>query len=303
MTHLRMVLGVLGLLALAGPALAQQDFSKVEIKVNKIADGIYMLEGQGGNMGLSVGKDATFLIDDQFGPLSDKIKAAIATVADKPVKFLMNTHWHGDHVGGNENFGKSGAIIIAQDNVRKRLREVTISRGQPREPSPPAALPVITFGEDVTLYINDMTIHGMHMVPTHTDGDTLVYFEEANVLHTGDTYVHGTYPFVDQESGGNFDGFIATTKKILALANDNTKIIPGHGPLSTKADVEETLKVLTTMRSRVEALVKKNMSRDEVIKADPMPEYRDTWGAGFMGPDAIIGAAYDAVTKSMKDKT
>ena len=300
MTHLRMVLGVLGLLALAGPAIAQQDFSKVEIKVNKVADGIYMLEGQGGNMGLSVGEDATFLIDDQFAPLSDKIKAAIATVADKPVKFLMNTHWHGDHVGGNENFGKSGAIIIAQDNVRKRLREVTMSRGQPREPSPPAALPVITFGEDVTLHINGATIHGMHMVPTHTDGDTIIYFEEANILHTGDAYIHAGYPFADSDSGGDFEGFITSAKAILAIVNDDTKIIPGHGPVSSKKDIEEFLKVMTLVHDRVAALMKKKMSREDIIKSNPMPEYRDTWGAGFMGPDAIIGAAYDSITRHMK---
>ena len=158
---------------------------------------------------------------------------------------------------------------------------------------------MITFGEDVTLHVNGQTIHGMHMVPTHTDGDTIIYFEEANVLHAGDTYVHATYPFVDQESGGNFDGFIATSKKILEIANADTKIIPGHGPLSTRADVEETLKVLTTMRSRVEAMVAKHMTKEEVIKSNPMPEYRDTWGAGFMGPDAVIAAAYDSVVKGM----
>ena len=303
MTTLRALVAAVALAFLAGPAAAQQqDFSKVEIKVTKLAEGIYMLEGQGGNMGLSVGKDATFLIDDQFAPLSDKIADAIATVTNRPVNFVMNTHWHGDHTGGNENFGRTGAIIIAQDNVRKRLAEVTELRGQPREISPPQALPVITFGEDVTVHINGYTIHGMHMVPTHTDGDTIVYFEEANVLHTGDAFINAGYPFVDQESGGDFDGFIATTKRILALINDDTTIIPGHGPVSGKKDVEETLKVLTLMRERVAALIKKKMSRDEVIKANPMPEYRDTWGAGFMGPDAIIGAAYDSITKSMKKK-
>ena len=303
MTTLRALVAAVALAFLAGPAAAQQqDFSKVEIKVTKLAEGIYMLEGQGGNMGLSVGKDATFLIDDQFAPLSDKIADAIATVTNRPVNFVMNTHWHGDHTGGNENFGRTGAIIIAQDNVRKRLAEVTELRGQPREVSPPQALPVITFGEDVTVHINGYTIHGMHMVPTHTDGDTIVYFEEANVLHTGDAFINAGYPFVDQESGGDFDGFIATTKRILALINDDTTIIPGHGPVSGKKDVEETLKVLTLMRERVAALIKKKMSRDEVIKANPMPEYRDTWGAGFMGPDAIIGAAYDSITKSMKKK-
>ncbi|MCP5144239.1 MAG: MBL fold metallo-hydrolase [Gammaproteobacteria bacterium] len=288
---------VLGLVA-ATAASAQQNFDAVEIKIVPVRDGIYMLMGSGGNIGVSVGADKTFIIDDQYGPLSPKIAAAVAKLSSRPIDFLLNTHWHGDHTGGNENFGNAGVLIFAQDNVRGRMATMSSLRGEPRELSPASALPVVTYGEDITLHINGQTIHGVHGVPAHTDGDTIVKFEQANVIHTGDLFMPGRYPFTDSESGGDFDGFIKNAETIMAMADDDTLIIPGHGELARKADVKLYHDTLATLRERVAALVKRGRTRDQVIAAKPMADLDGTWGSGFMKPDDVLGAAYDAVSRN-----
>jgi glyoxylase-like metal-dependent hydrolase (beta-lactamase superfamily II) len=253
-----------------------------------------MLTGAGGNIGLSVGEDAAFVIDDQFAPLTEKILAAVRKVTDKPVRFVINTHWHGDHTGGNENLGKAGAVILAHDNVRKRMSVEQFNRDLDRRSpaSPKGALPVVTFSESATLHLNGDTVHLVHVPPAHTDGDSIVHFSTANVLHMGDLFVNGSYPFVDRGSGGTLEGIIGAADKALAMANDTTKIIPGHGPLGSKADLKTYRDVLTTVRDRVSSLIKEGKSLSEVQAAQPSKDFDAKWGTGFQKPDQFLAVAY-----------
>ena len=291
--------GVVVLVALiaANPIRAQRGFDDVQIQAVPIANGIYMLTGQGGNIGLSIGADGAFIIDDQFAPLSDKIQAAIAKLTDKPVRFVVNSHWHGDHAGGNEPFGKAGAIIVAHENVRERLVAGRPAAGEQAAipPAPAAALPVVTFADGVAFYWNGQTIEVSHVAPSHTDGDSIIFFKQANVVHTGDSYINGGYPFVDAASGGKIGGFISNTEKLLAMIDDNTKIIPGHGPVSSKADVVKFLEVLKLSHQRIGDLKKQGKSLQQVQAAKPMAEYDAQWGAGFMSPDRWIEGVYNTL--------
>src|SRR5258706_2508891 len=237
---LRPLLALCTLLSLSLPAGAQEDPSKVEIKTEKLSATSYMMIGDGGNMGLSVGPDAVFVIDDQFAPLTPKILAAIAKLSDKPVKFLINTHWHFDHTGGNANLGKMGALIVAHENVRKRMSSEGFIEflGMRTKPDPKEALPVVTFASDVTFHLNGDEIYAFHVPRAHTDGDVIIHFRNSNVIHMGDTFFNKLYPFIDTSSGGTIDGMIAAVDKGLALGNDSTKYIPGHGPLATKSDLQ-----------------------------------------------------------------
>ncbi len=282
----------------AAPALAQQqDFSKVEIKAEKVADGVYMLTGAGGNIGLSVGKDGAYVIDDQFAPLSDKILAAVKTITPNPVRFVVNTHVHGDHVGGNENMAKAGAILVAHENVRKRMSveqfNATFNRKTP--PAPEAALPVVTFTDGVTFHWNGDEIRVTHVAPAHTDGDAYVRFSKADVVHMGDLLFNGTYPFVDVSSGGRIDGVIAAADQVLAETGEKTRIIPGHGPLATRADLQTYRDTLKTLRDRIARLKAEGKSRDEVIAAKPTTDHDAKWGAGFMKGDVFTGLVYDSL--------
>jgi glyoxylase-like metal-dependent hydrolase (beta-lactamase superfamily II) len=269
---------------------AQQDFSKVEIKPTKLAEGVYMLTGSGGNIGVSVGEDAVFIVDDQYAPLTERIKAAIAAISDKPVRFVLNTHWHGDHTGGNENLGQAGALIVAHENVRKRMSTEQFMRelGNKVPPAPKAALPIVTFNDGVTLHINGDDIHAFHVPPAHTDGDALVHFRKANVIHMGDIFFNGFYPFIDLSSGGSVDGMIAAAEKGLSMADASTKIIPGHGPIGDRKALDAYIQVLRSARDRVKKLVDAGRTADEVVAAKPLAEYDATWGKGFMPPDRFL---------------
>ncbi|MDX2218451.1 MAG: MBL fold metallo-hydrolase, partial [Burkholderiales bacterium] len=262
-------------LACALPAGAQQDYSKVEVKTTKLNDTTYMLIGAGGNLGLSVGPDAVFLIDDQYAPMTPKITAAIKAITDKPVKFVVNTHWHGDHTGGNENFGKAGAIIVAHDNVRKRMstEQVLAFFNMKVPPSPKEALPVITFGVDTTFHLNGDEINVFHVPNAHTDGDAIVHFRKGNIIHMGDLYFNGLYPFIDSASGGKIDGVVAACDRALALADDKTVIIPGHGPLSNKAELKAYRDMLATVSGRVKAQIAAGKKLEEIIAAKPTADY------------------------------
>jgi len=275
---------VLTLLLAALPAAAQQDFSKVEIKTTKLAEHVYMMEGAGGNLGLSVGDDATFLIDDQFAPLTDKINAAIAKVAKQPVKFIVNTHWHFDHTGGNENFGKAGTLIFAHENVRKRMSTeqfiAFLNAKQP--PSPKPALPIVTFTDSVSFFLNGEEIRVTHVPRAHTDGDAIVHFTTSDVLHMGDTYFNGMYPFIDASSGGSLDGVIAAADKGLAIANDNTRIIPGHGPLSNRRELQAYRDMLADINTRMRKLVSDGRSADDIVAARVTAPYDEKYGKGFI---------------------
>ncbi len=271
------------------PACAQRDFSAVEINVSEVSDGIYMLEGAGGNMGLSVGDDGAFLIDDQFAPLSEKIVAAIKTVTDKPVEFVLNTHHHGDHTGGNEAFGDSGAYIVAHDNVRGRLAA--------NDQTSAGALPVITFSESATFHRNGEAIHVFHPANAHTDGDAIVMFRNANVVHMGDVFFSGRYPYIDIGSGGTIDGYIDALETTAAMIDDETNVIPGHGPLSKKADINASIAVLIDIRSRIQALIDQGLDEDAVVAADPLADLNDEWAWQFITGERMARAAYQSLAE------
>jgi cyclase len=267
------------------PAGAQQDFSRVEIKATKLTETTYMLQGAGGNIGLSVGEDAVFVIDDQFAPLTPKITAAIAQVTPKPVKFVLNTHWHFDHTGGNENFGKSGAIIVAHDNVRKRMSTEQFMEfiNMRTKPDPKAALPVVTFGASgVSFHLNGEEIRAIHMPNAHTDGDAVVHFTGSDVVHMGDIYFNGMYPFIDSDSGGSVDGVIAACDQVLRFATPKTRIIPGHGPMSNAAELKAYRDMLATVSGRVKALVAQGKKMEEIVAAKPSAEWDEKLGNGFI---------------------
>jgi glyoxylase-like metal-dependent hydrolase (beta-lactamase superfamily II) len=286
-------------LALAVPAAAQQqDFSQVEVEAEKLAEGLYMLTGRGGNMGLSVGKSGSFLVDDQYAPLSDKILAAVKAFTPDPVRFVVNTHWHGDHTGGNENMGKAGAYVVAHENVRKRMSaehfNATFQRTTP--PSPEGALPVVTFAEGVTFHWNGEEIRVYHVPPAHTDGDSVVHFVKADVVHMGDLFFAGSnYPFVDVSSGGKVDGVIGAADRVIAAVSDKTRIIPGHGPLATKADLVVFRDTVKLLRDRIAKLKAEGKSRDAAIAAKPTADYDAKWGQGFIKPDVFTGLVFDSL--------
>jgi glyoxylase-like metal-dependent hydrolase (beta-lactamase superfamily II) len=278
------------LLLHAAPVPAQTDFAKIEVRMERMAEGVYMLTGAGGNIGVSVGEDGIFLIDDQYAPLTEKIRAAIAAVHPGPIRFVLNTHWHGDHTGGNENLGKAGAVLIAHDNVRKRMSVEQFNAIHDRRTpaAPKGALPVVTFGEDITLHWNGDDVRALHVPPAHTDGDALVRFEKANVLHMGDCFFNGIFPVIDVSTGGSIDGMIAAADRGLTLADENTKIIPGHGPAGDRAALAAFREMLVTVRERVGALVLQGKSLEEIVAAKPLADLDDPWGKGFMKPELFL---------------
>jgi glyoxylase-like metal-dependent hydrolase (beta-lactamase superfamily II) len=288
---------MLGLLL--APAPQEQDFSKVEIKTERVADGVYVLEGAGGNIGVSAGDDGVFLIDDEYAPLTDKIKAAIQAISDKPIRFLLNTHWHGDHTGGNENLGKAGVLIVASENVRKRMNaeQFVEAFGEKVPPAPAAALPVVTFSDSVTFHMNGDEIQAFHVAPAHTDGDAMIHFHKANVVHMGDVFFNGLYPFIDVSSGGNLDGMIAATDRVLAFADGATRIIPGHGPVGDRAALLNYRDMLAAVRHEIKPLIGAGKTRAEVLATKPTKEFDAKWGKGFIKPDVFAGLVYDGYAK------
>jgi glyoxylase-like metal-dependent hydrolase (beta-lactamase superfamily II) len=280
-------------------ALAAQDegFEKVEVTPAKVAEGVYVLTGRGGNIGVSIGEDGAFLIDDQYAPLTTKVRVAVTTLTPHPIRFVVNTHWHGDHTGGNENLGKAGAVIVAHENVRKRMStEQFLEAFNSKVPaSPKAALPVVTFGDAVTFHLNGDEIRSFHVPPAHTDGDTIIHFKKANVVHMGDCFFNGSYPFIDLSSGGSVDGLIAAADKVLGLVDMNTKIIPGHGPVADKAALQIYRDVVATVRDRVKAMVAAGKTLEEVKAAQPTREFDAKWGGGFMKPDVWLAIVYQSL--------
>jgi glyoxylase-like metal-dependent hydrolase (beta-lactamase superfamily II) len=286
----------LAALAVTPAAAQQQDFSKVEIKVERLAPGVAVLMGAGGNIGLSYGADGNVIVDDQFAPLTDKIIAAIRTLDPDPVSFVVNTHWHGDHTGGNENFGKRGAVIVAHDNVRERMSTQQVSRAMNMTipPSPKDALPVVTFGDGATLHLNGDTLHLVHVRNGHTDGDSLVHFSRGDVLHMGDTFFQQvTFPFIDLGSGGSIDGLIAAANKGLELAGPNSRIIPGHGPMARRADLVAYRDMLVDIRGQVAAGIAAGRTLAQIQAPRPAARYGMT--DGFIKPDQFVEAVYNSL--------
>ena len=287
---------VLGGGAVAGPVVGQQDMSQVEIETVQLETDLFMLMGQGGNIGLSVGDDGAFLIDDQFAPLTDKILAAVAEVTDQPVRWVLNTHWHGDHTGGNENLGGAGAMIVAHENVYRRMNPAEFADVMGRsDQAPRAALPVVTFADGVSFHWNGRHIGVTHVGEAHTDGDVIVHFPRANVFHMGDTFFRGRYPFIDVDSGGGVDGVIAAANLVLERSSEGTRIIPGHGDLAAPEHLRAYRDMLETVRMRVASLVTNGRTEDQVVAAAPTSDLDGVWGDN---PERFVRAVYKSLSGS-----
>jgi cyclase len=294
-------------LLLAGSALAQQaqppaapppvDFSKVEIKTTDLGDNVYMLEGQGGNITVALARDGIIMVDGQFAPLHDKIKAAISTISNLPVKYLINTHYHGDHTGGNEPFANDGVTIVAQENVKKRLAAGTTNglTGAKTPPAPQGALPVDTYTNFSKVRLPGRVADLRHIASAHTDGDTYVWFKTANVLSTGDTFTNGRYPNIDFANGGNIKGMIAAADTYLKMTNAKSRIVPGHGPIADKAALAEYRTMLVTARDRMAALVKESKSEDDVVAAKPFADLDKKWAPTELASKNFIRVVYHSL--------
>ncbi|MBL4800468.1 MAG: MBL fold metallo-hydrolase [Emcibacter sp.] len=283
--------------AFISTSFAQDQFAGIEIKTIKVSEGIYMLEGSGGNIGIATGEDGIFMIDDQYSPLTPKILAAISKISDKPIKFLINTHWHFDHTGGNENLGNMDVVILAHDNVYKRLSAGQLMKDFDKQvpASPKVALPVVSFNDQVTFHLNDLHIQARHFAHAHTDGDSILFFKNKNVIHTGDIFFNGFYPYIDSGSGGSIYGMIDATATLLKLVDDTTKIIPGHGPLANKQDLQTFHDMLVQVVDNVTPLTRQGLSLEEATKRDPLKKLNKKWGNGFLKPDMFLSIIYQTI--------
>ena len=286
-------------LGLTAP-LTAQNFDAVQIRTQSLGGGIYMLMGQGGNIGLSVGEDGVFIVDDQFAPLTDKILAAIAEITSESVRFVFNTHWHGDHTGGNENLGRTGALIVAHENVRYRLSmdQVLERIGRPAAESPAVpegAWPVVTFTEDVTFHLNGDELHAFHVENAHTDGDAIVHFKRANVVHMGDTFFRDRFPFIDTATGGSIDGMIAASGTALAVMDGETQVIPGHGALSNREDLRRYRDALKTMRDAVADLMEQGRSLEQIVAARPIRAQAEAWGQSEEAEASFVATIHHGI--------
>jgi cyclase len=285
----------LAALLFAASAFAQRDFSKVEIKAEKVAGTVYMLTGAGGNIGASVGDDGIVVIDDQFAPLAPKIEAALKGITDKPVRFIVNTHYHPDHTGGNEYFGQKGTIV-AHENVRKLLASGTTVRGTTIAPAPKGALPIVTFNDVLTLHLNGEDIRAVHVPPGHTDGDAVIWFTKSNVVHMGDDFFNGGFPVIDLDNGGSVQGLIRAVEKVLPAIPDDAKVIPGHGPLSDKAGLKKFLEVMKGTSAAVQAGINAGKTVEQ-LKAEKVLEPWASWGQTFIKTDPFIETLYNSLTR------
>src|SRR5664279_2511447 len=301
-------------MALSGASLAQTpppaaappppDFSKVEIKTTDLGDNVYMLEGQGGNITVAVAKDGIIMVDGEVAPLHDKIKAAIVLLSSQPIKYLVNTHFHGDHTGGNEPFAKDGARVIAEVNVKNRLAAGTTNglTGVKTPPAAPDALPSKTYTGAFKIRLNGRVADLKHIANAHTDGDTYVWFKTANVLSTGDTFTNGRYPNIDFANGGNIKGMIAATDAYLKLTNGKTRIVPGHGPLADKAVLMEYRTMLVTARERMAKLVKEGKSEDDVVEAKPFSDFDSKWAPTELAARNFVRVVYHSLADKPEAK-
>lgn len=282
------------LFAIASPAAAQQNLDVVQIRTEIAAPGVAVLFGAGGNIAVSHGPDGTIVIDDQFAPLTPRIMAAIEALGAPPARYLINTHWHGDHTGGNENFGRAGTVIMAHDHVRDRMSTRQETRFGTIEARPAVALPVITWHDGIQLHMNG-GIRTMHMPHAHTDGDSIVWFRAANVVHMGDLYFNRmSLPFIDLASGGNARGVLAAAERVLAMADDNTVIIPGHGPLATKTDLQGYRDMLAEVIGAVERARAEGRTLEQVVAMRPAARWSPPAGA-FIGEDAFVTAVWQSL--------
>ena len=279
--------------SLAFTAIADDD----AIAVTQVTENIYMLSGRGGNLGALIGDDGTFLIDDQYAAEAPKILEALASIGGDSPEFLINTHYHGDHTGGNEILGEAGALIMAHENVRARLADGYELKafGMNVDPAPTAALPVVTYASDVTVHLNGDVAHIIHIANAHTDGDSIVVFEKANVIHTGDLMFNGFFPFIDISHGGSVKGMARALRQIAAMADEQTKIIPGHGPLAAKSDALAAADMLDTAYERLSELRSQGLSAEQAIAQNPLADLDKDWGGVIFSAEKWIGVVYDGL--------
>lgn len=264
------------------------------IEVVQVVPGVHVLYGQGGNIGVSTGRDGMFLIDDQYANLTDKVVEALARISPQQPRFVLNTHWHHDHTGGNENLAAKGSVIVAHDRVRERMTSENVNEFLKRTtpPSPPGALPVVTFNDSLSLHVNDDELRGIHVQAAHTDGDVFIHFRKANVIHTGDLVFAGMYPFIDIDSGGSVAGVIAAVDRMLALADKDTRVIPGHGKVTDRAGLEAYRQLLVVTSGRMRELVKAGKTLDEVLAARPFADYDGQLAWAFITVERYIQILY-----------
>lgn len=295
----RLCVGFMALVTvLAGRSAAQTDYSKVEITTTHVARNIYMLEGSGGNIGVSVGQDGILIVDDQYAPLSEKIKTAIKKIKRGDLAFVLNTHYHGDHTGGNPQFGRD-ATIIAHTNVRKRLSTTQKLFGRTTEPMVKEGLPVITFDDSLSIHFNGEDIQAIHFPHGHTDGDIVIFFPESNVVHMGDHFFNGMFPFVDLNHGGDVLGFAANVESVIEFVPEDVKVIPGHGPLATLSD----LKTFHRMLVETTAIVRSRIAAGrglEQTKSDGLPEKFAEWGNGFISTEKWLDTVYTSLSRKSR---
>lgn len=277
------------------PATQAAATEEIMVQVDQISGPVYMLTGRGGNIGLCVGEDGVFMIDDQYAPLTPAIRQAVAQITGDPVRFVLNTHWHSDHTGGNENFGELGAVIVAHDKVRERMASEQFMPFLDRQvpASPPGALPVVTFSDTVSFHMNGNTIRAFHVAGAHTDGDAIVHFDAADVVHMGDVFWNGTYPFIDTHSGGSIRGVIAAVDGVLAMIGEETAVIAGHGPLGDRAALAAYRDMLEAVADRIQALIDEGRSLDEIQAAAPTSDWDGEWGNGFIKPAAFVRMVHE----------
>ncbi|MBO0342604.1 MAG: MBL fold metallo-hydrolase [Bacteroidota bacterium] len=296
---------ILSLILLTSIWAAHAQDDKINITIDTLTQNTFMLTGRGGNIGIYVGQDKVFMIDDQFAPLSTKIKETIETLTDKPITYLVNTHMHGDHTGGNVNFNTDNTILVAQDNVRKRLNvngKEKVSTNEMNQKDFEKSLPEITFSEDLTFHDGKETVMLFHVHNAHTDGDTMIYFVNENVLHMGDTYFSGRYPYIDLNSGGSINGYIEAHKKALMVIDSDTKIIPGHGKPSNKSELENYIKVLEDVKQTIQKEITAGKSLEEVKGNNELTsKYDASYGNGYINPERIRETIYLSLTSSINE--
>jgi len=295
--HAALACALTALLA-STPAALQAQEDKVEYVPTTLSPTVTMIKGRSGNIAVSSGEDGVFIIDDQLKPLTDQLLAAIRQVSDQPIRFVINTHYHGDHVGGNEAIGKSGAVIIAHDNIHQRMSTDQFNHfwNETTPAWPKESLPVVTFNDQVTLHLNGEAVKVAHVPHGHTDGDSIVHFPASNVLHMGDIYFNGLYPYIDLDGGGSIQGMIAAVELGISLADEETQVIPGHGPMSNLQGLTEYHAFLTAARNNVQALIDQGMSLDQAVAAKPTAEWDDALGKIWITPEQLVIFIYNSLT-------
>jgi len=280
---------------------AEEQKNDLNFATTEVAPGIYMLMGvggfTGGNIGLSIGDDGVVMIDDSMPPLLDKMKVAIKKITDKPVDFLINTHVHGDHTGNNKSIGEDGTRIVAHENLRINMLTKGLQSKEGHKPMPKAALPVITFSHAMSFHLNGEDARIFHVKNAHTDGDAVIHYQNSNVIHTGDAFFNGLFPYIDLDNGGSVDGYIAAQQEIIDLSNDKTKIIPGHGSLADKKQLQSAADMLIDAKNMIDALIKKGKSEDDVVKENPLKKYHEKWNWEFITTEKMTRQVYKSLKK------